>query len=112
MTATTNLAPRIHCGSGDFSMNDQNYNYMVTFARKRRHRGGGSGEDILVEFGLSQSEYFRQLQSLLRQRIGAAAELPEDLREELTAICRQRLGRLPVPAVDRRSPARARSHRI
>ncbi|GAB2634812.1 hypothetical protein ABI214_16820 [Prescottella soli] len=107
MTADTNARPRISRGSGDFNMHDHNYNYMVTFAKKRRHWGGGSGKDILTEFGLSQSEYFRQLQSLLDQRIGAAADLPEGLREELTAICQQRLGRLSVPTANRPSPTQA-----
>jgi hypothetical protein len=72
-------------------MNETNFNYMITFAKKWRHRGGGSGEDILVEFGLSQAEYFRQLQILLNERIGAAAALSPDLRCELRSICRTRL---------------------
>ncbi|MDV6271213.1 hypothetical protein [Rhodococcus globerulus] len=82
-------------------MDDQNYNYMITFAKKWRHWGGGSGEDILMEFGLSQSECFRQLQTLLEQGIGAAADLPEGLREELTIICQQRLGRRHVSRAHR-----------
>ncbi|CAG7587384.1 MULTISPECIES: DUF3263 domain-containing protein [Rhodococcus] len=68
-----------------------NTNYLLTFARKWRHRGGGSGEDILVEFGLSQREYFRKLLSLLDQRIGAAADLPLPIRQQLTQICHLRL---------------------
>ncbi|MDF3307927.1 hypothetical protein P3H15_23165 [Rhodococcus sp. T2V] len=72
-------------------MNETNFNYMITFAKKWRHRGGGSGEDILVEFGLSQAEYFRQLQMILDERAGAASDLPPDLRHELLSICRSRL---------------------
>lgn len=111
MTATTSALHRICRDGVHFSMNDQNYNYMVTFAKKCRHRGGGSGEEILVEFGLSQSEYFRQLHSLLGRRIGAAADLPDDIHRELTAICRRRLSRRPVSA-DRISPLHATSDPI
>ncbi|RZL78928.1 MAG: DUF3263 domain-containing protein [Rhodococcus sp. (in: high G+C Gram-positive bacteria)] len=68
-----------------------NTNYMLTFARKWRHWGGGSGEDILVEFGLSQREYFRKLLVLVDQRIGAAADLPHPIRQQLTHICHSRL---------------------
>ncbi|MGC0367130.1 hypothetical protein ABH922_005182 [Rhodococcus sp. 27YEA15] len=80
-------------------MDDQNYNYMVTFAKKWRHWSGGSGEEILIEFGLSQSEFFRRLHKVLGERTGSAADLPEPLREELKTICQQRLraGTVPLP---------------
>ena len=71
--------------------NDQNSNYLLTFAKKWRHWGGGSAEDILVEFGLSPSEYFRQLQTLLDERNGAAAHLPLAVHEQLKLICQDRL---------------------
>ncbi|MBV6761049.1 hypothetical protein [Rhodococcus opacus] len=68
-----------------------NTNYMITFAVKRRHYGGGTGEDILVEFALSQREYFRKLRSLLNDRVGVAADLPGTVHDQLTRICDERL---------------------
>ena len=72
-------------------MDESNPIYMITFAKKWRNHGGGSGEDILTEFGLSQAEYFRQLQLLLDERIGTARDLSPALRYELQSICRTRL---------------------
>lgn len=72
-------------------MDESNSNYMITFAKKWRNHGGGSGEDILTEFGLSQAEYFRELQILLDECIGTARDLSPALRHELQSICRTRL---------------------
>lgn len=68
-----------------------NSNYMITFAVRWRHWGGGPGEDIFVEFGLSQREYFMKLLSLLEFNIGVAADLAPAVRGEIVQICHDRL---------------------
>ena len=68
-----------------------NPNHMIAFAVKHRNFDGGTGEEILVEFELSQNEYFRELRSLLDGRIGLAADLPSPIREQLAKICDSRL---------------------
>ncbi|KXF52495.1 hypothetical protein AXA44_47365 [Rhodococcus sp. SC4] len=64
---------------------------MLNFAQKWRHWGGGSREEILVEFGLSQGVYFQHLLSQLNQRIGIAAGLPAPVLHQLAQKCRSRL---------------------
>ncbi|PBC53670.1 hypothetical protein CJ177_31960 [Rhodococcus sp. ACPA1] len=64
---------------------------MLAFAQKWRHWGGGSREEILVEFGLSQGVYFQHLLSQLNQRIGIAAGLPAPVLHQLAQKCRSRL---------------------
>ena len=55
-----------------------------------RHHSGGSGEEILTEFGLSQREYFTKLQSLLDSNVGRAASLAPALHAELSLLCQNR----------------------
>jgi hypothetical protein len=62
---------------------------IVAFAMRWRHWGGGSAEDIFVQFGMSSDQYFRRLYSRLETvsvRVVSRAEA-----EQLRAICRKRL---------------------
>jgi hypothetical protein len=69
---------------------------ILAFALKWRHWGGGSAEDILVEFGLSPADYFQRLQT--RVEDVATEPLPPEIVHQLTSICRTRL-----PAIDHRN---------
>lgn len=52
MTITNNDPPAGHAG-------------ILAFARRWYPYGGGTPEDILVEFGIDEREYFRRLQEIL-----------------------------------------------
>ncbi|MFW0789563.1 DUF3263 domain-containing protein [Gordonia sp. CPCC 205333] len=41
---------------------------LIDFARRWAPYGGGSDEDILVQFGISEHEYFRRLREALTMR--------------------------------------------
>ena len=41
---------------------------ILDFARRWYHYGGGSAEDILVEFGITEHEYFHRLGAVLDTR--------------------------------------------
>ncbi|WP_040525513.1 DUF3263 domain-containing protein [Gordonia effusa] len=41
---------------------------LIDFARRWFPYGGGSNEDILIQFGISEHEYFRRLREALTMR--------------------------------------------
>ena len=62
---------------------------ILTFARSWYGYGGGSAEDIYVEFGLHPKTYFERLKALLDSP--AAADIDESTRERIRAVCARRL---------------------
>lgn len=62
---------------------------MVEFGRSWSRYGGGSDEDIYVEFGLSARSYFERLRTLLDGPIGAS--LDEQTRAQMQTVCARRL---------------------
>lgn len=62
---------------------------ILTFGRSWYGYGGGSDEDIYVEFGLAARPYFERLRQLLDEP--AAAALDEPTREKMRAVCARRL---------------------
>ncbi|MBA4026436.1 MAG: hypothetical protein C0482_29195 [Gordonia sp.] len=63
---------------------------MLEFAVRWHPYGGGDAGDILVEFGLTDRDYFTRLSTLLTTR-SLAAGLDPDTLAALRATCRQRL---------------------
>lgn len=62
---------------------------ILAFARSWYGYGGGSDEDIYVEFGLPARAYFERLRTLLQ---GPAADsLDPQMRDEMRAVCMRRL---------------------
>ena len=61
---------------------------LLTFAMQWYRYGGGSGEDIFVEFGLTEAAYFQRLLVLVSD---GATGLPADVRAAVAAICEHRL---------------------
>lgn len=55
---------------------------LMTFAMQWYRYGGGSGEDIFVEFGLTEVAYFQRLLVLVTD---GATGLPADVRAEVAA---------------------------
>ncbi|TJZ76054.1 DUF3263 domain-containing protein [Rhodococcus oryzae] len=63
--------------------------HLLAFALKWRHWGGGSAGDILVEFGITPTDYFQRLRDYLHS--GAAPKLPEHVVHQLDTLCITRL---------------------
>lgn len=61
---------------------------LLAFAAAWYRYGGGLGEDISVEFGLTETTYFRRLLTLVND---GATGLPADVRAAIAAICQYRL---------------------
>ncbi|CAM3105010.1 hypothetical protein DFJ75_3667 [Williamsia muralis] len=61
---------------------------LLEFAERWYPFGGGSAEDIFVEFGLTVDAYFERLSDALGAGLGGLA--PE-VHEALQRICNQRL---------------------
>lgn len=61
---------------------------LVEFAEQWYPFGGGSAEDIFVEFGLTPEAYFERLSDALDVGI---AGLSSEVHEALRRICNQRL---------------------
>jgi hypothetical protein len=64
---------------------------MLSFALQWQHYGGGSNEDIFVNFGLSPRQYFMRLLRILR----SSTELDIGAISELNALCISRLDTEP-----------------
>jgi len=60
---------------------------MLSFALQWQHYGGGSNEDIYVNFGLSPKQYFIRLLRILR----SPTELDIRVISELNELCVSRL---------------------
>lgn len=63
---------------------------MLDFARYWAPYGGGPAEDIMVQFGLTSTQFFTRLQLLLEPGT-LPASFDADTRDELLAGCRRRL---------------------
>lgn len=61
---------------------------ILGFALQWQHYGGGSNEDIYVNFGLSPRQYFMRLLRILR----GPTELEIRVISELNELCASRLG--------------------
>jgi hypothetical protein len=61
---------------------------LLTFAMQWYRYGGGSGEDIFVEFGLTETAYFQRLLALVTHGVTG---LPADVRAAIAATCESRL---------------------
>ncbi|QHE70802.1 hypothetical protein GFS60_04393 [Rhodococcus sp. WAY2] len=61
---------------------------ILSFALQWQHYGGGSNEDIYVNFGLSPRQYFMRLLRILR----GPTELEIRVISELNELCASRLG--------------------
>jgi hypothetical protein len=70
-------------------ISDTDARYMLDFAARWRHWGGGSAEDIFVLYGLSSQVFFARLQSLIRT--GRAQHLDAVTVALLLGICRRRV---------------------
>lgn len=73
---------------------------IIAFARSWAPWGGGSSEDILVEFGLREAEYFERLRLALA-RPGATASLKPAQLEQLSNICAVRSAGQACPDIAR-----------
>lgn len=62
---------------------------ILAFGQAWWRYGGGSDEDIYVEFGLSARSYFERLRVVLDGQ--AAASLDEQTRAQMQEICLRRL---------------------
>jgi Protein of unknown function (DUF3263) len=62
---------------------------ILTFGKTWSGYGGGSDEDIYIEFGLGAKSYFERLRGLLDGP--GAAEFDETTRETMRAVCAYRL---------------------
>lgn len=62
---------------------------ILSFGRAWYGYGGGSDEDIYVEFGVDARTYFQRLRQVLASP--AAAGLAEDVRAGIESTCRARL---------------------
>jgi hypothetical protein len=62
---------------------------LVDFAIKWRHWGGGTAEDIFLEFGLSSDQFFSRLATALTPdgRMCPDIDLAPDLLAQLRRIC-------------------------
>ncbi|MGW5153366.1 DUF3263 domain-containing protein [Rhodococcus koreensis] len=62
---------------------------LIDFAIKWRHWGGGTPEDIFLEFGLSSEQYFSRLATALERNtwMRPATDLAPDLLAQLRRIC-------------------------
>ena len=60
---------------------------MLSFALQWQQYGGGSNEEIYVNFGLSPMQYFMRLLRILR----SPTDLDMSVISELNAICTSRL---------------------
>lgn len=61
---------------------------MVAFALQWLPYGGGSAEDIMVEFGMAPREYFTRLGDIVADQQSA---LEFDTRTALCKVCRDRV---------------------
>lgn len=61
---------------------------IAQFAHRWGRFGGGSAEDIFVNFGLPPAEYFRRLHELVRRKPDLFAD---DLAAVLDELCSRRL---------------------
>lgn len=61
---------------------------LLAFAIAWYRYGGGSAEDIFVEFGLTETTYFQRLLTVV---LGSDTTVPADVRAAITAICEHRL---------------------
>lgn len=64
--------------------------HLIAFARVWSHYGGGSAEDIFVEFGLTENEYFTRLDKVLRKR-SPDISLAADELARIKRVCGARL---------------------
>ncbi|WP_072803771.1 DUF3263 domain-containing protein [Rhodococcoides yunnanense] len=62
---------------------------ILTFARSWYGYGGGSAEDIYVEFGLPARTYFERLRQILDSP--TAANVDEETRDAMRSVCVRRL---------------------
>ncbi|KZF09413.1 MAG: DUF3263 domain-containing protein [Rhodococcus sp. (in: high G+C Gram-positive bacteria)] len=69
---------------------DSEQNRMLDFARLWAPHGGGPSEDIMVRFGLTSTEFFTRLQSLLEHDEQTELLTP-GTRALVLACCRRRL---------------------
>ncbi|WP_099383126.1 hypothetical protein [Williamsia muralis] len=63
---------------------------IVDFAVRWHRYGGGGAEDIFVDFGLSESDYFIRLETLLSAR-SLATGLDSKTIADMRDVCRQRI---------------------
>jgi hypothetical protein len=63
---------------------------MVDFARRWYPYGGGSAEDILVEFGIGERDFFQRLADVLDSN-QAARQDDENIVAEIRQVCTRRL---------------------
>lgn len=68
---------------------------MLQFALRWLEFCGGPREEIFVEFGISEHEFFRRLHVLLVNRV----ELVPAARERLLTLCKTRGRGLNSPAI-------------
>lgn len=62
---------------------------ILAFGRSWHGYGGGSDEDIYVQFGLPARSYFERLARLLDGPV--ASTIDGDTREKMRAVCTRRL---------------------
>ncbi len=62
---------------------------ILAFGRSWHRYGGGSDEDIFVQFGMPARSYFERLAGLLDGPVGSSIDEPT--RDKMRAVCTRRL---------------------
>ncbi|KAF0956959.1 hypothetical protein [Rhodococcus sp. T7] len=82
---------------------DANDEFLLDFAARWVHFGGGSAEEIFLTFGWNEARYFGRLRYLATRRF---VPIDDVLRQRLLAVCAERLppSSTPVPIPDDERP--------
>ncbi|KAF0956918.1 hypothetical protein [Rhodococcus sp. T7] len=73
---------------------EENDDFVLDFAARWVHFGGGSAEDIFIAFGWNEARYFERLRYLATRRFVA---IDDFLRQRLLAVCAERLPPVSTP---------------